>query len=492
MTDFSLICSAHNATSRGLREMLDSLAAQTLQSYEVVLIVGNGRARERQMVEGLLPNYPAARMVLRPNQETLAASATQLLGSLEGAWVGFIGHRDQLLPETLAAALHAVAEHPAAKVVFTDEECRDALNRVTQRFDKLGFNPMRLRSQEYLRDLALIERAWLQTLKGFNPVTSEWPAHDIYLRTFEALGESGFVHIPERLYQRFRQYRDRPADLRRRAHVPGFDTKAVKLHLERQRIQADVKDHYKGTLDIRYRLPSNPWVQVFIVLDGDSEAGLRQIRSIMNFRAYQATHHTVVCTHPDPMVHAELQAGCKPFGLTVAHVPGNLPRWLNQEIPRSQASYIALLRGENMGTAWLGQLLSHALLDNVGVVGGKCITPLRVTQPGVLNYRYEGWDWNTRGKFNLLQVTHNVSTVSPNNMLFSVSNFLRCNGFDFQLPTLFGMEFCLRMRELGAQVLSVANAAVMTQERPAEDSETALFKGRWSSWADPYQQILSW
>ena len=300
--DFSLLCAVHGATSRGLREMLESLKNQTNQSYELVFVVGAGRPKDQAMVQALLPAYPAARMVLRPNQETLAASATALLGSLAGSFVGFIGPRDCLQPTTLAAALNAFSEHPSAKVVFTDEECRDALNRITQRFDKLGLNPMRLRSQEYLRDLVLIDRNWLIQLGGFNPVTSEWPSHDIYLKTLELLGTSAFVHIPERLYQRFRVYRDRPADLRRRAHLPGFDTQAVRLHLQRQQIPATLVDHHRGTLQISAWMPAGDAPQVELLARGQAiDAAVAD--NAVTFRDGKASF-TIADDHGNPLAGA--------------------------------------------------------------------------------------------------------------------------------------------------------------------------------------------
>lgn len=492
MTDFSLICSAHNATSRGLKEMLDSLAAQTLQSYEVVLVVGSSHTKERLMVQALLPSYPNMRMVLRPNQETLASSATALLPTLQGAFIGFIGYRDKLLPETLQAALLAIAEHPNAKVVFTDEECRDALNRITQRFDKLGVNPMRLRAQEYLRDLALIDRTWLTTLGGFNPVTSEWPSHDIYLKTLETHGAEAFVHISERLYQRFRVYRDRPADLRRRSHIAGFDTQAVRHHLERLQLKAKVMDNHRGALEIVYDLPSSPFVQVFVILDHGLDKSWRTLQKVVSASDYAAVQYTAVCTHPDPIVASDLAYMARMFGVTVHHAPGNLPAFLNQEISRSNASYIALHRGERVSTYWLKQLLSHALLPGTGVVGGKCMTPLQLTLPGVLNYRYEGWDWNSRGKFDLLNTAHTTSAVSSNNMLFSLQHWVDCNGFNTMHPELFGMDFCFRVAEAGHQNIMIPSGFIIAETREVSEAETALFKGRWSAWSDPYKMILPW
>ena len=490
--DFSLLCAVHGATSRGLREMLESLKNQTNQSYELVLVVGAGRPKDQAMVQALLPAYPAARMVLRPNQETLATSATALLDSLTGNFVGFIGFRDCLQPTALAAALNAFSEHPSAKVVFTDEECRDALNHITQRFDKLGLNPMRLRSQEYLRDLVLIDRNWLIQLGGFNPVTSEWPSHDIYLKTLELLGTSAFVHIPERLYQRFRVYRDRPADLRRRAHLPGFDTQAVRLHLQRQQIPATLVDHHRGTLQINYDLKAFPWVQVFVITDGTADVALRQVQRATSCMGYNAAKLTVVSAHTDSQVAADLGYACRALGISVFHVPSGLPAWLNQEISRADATYVALLRGEPLTRDWLYQLLSHAQLSNVGVVTGKCLTQAQVIMPGVINHRYEGWDWNSRGKFNLLQVTHNTSAPSSWNMLFSTQSWVDRNGFDPQLTTLFGMEFGMRMVEAGLQNIGLPSATIMVTPIATPDAEAALFKGRWSAWSDPYGLILPW
>lgn len=472
--------------------MLDSLAAQTLQAYELVLVVGGGRAREQAMIQALLPSYPNARMVVRPNQETLANSTTALLPTLASDWIGFIRPRDCLQPQTLSAALMTIAENPQAKVVFTDEECRDALNRITHRFDKLSFDPVRLITQEYLRDLALINRSWLQFLGGFNPVTSEWPSHDIYLKTLESHGAAAFVHISERLYQRFRIYREKPSDLRRHSHLPGFDTQAIRQHFERTQRRGKVIDNHRGTAEIRYELTSHPWLHVFVILEGGLEAAWERLWKASATGGYGACQYTGLYIGDDPMTASNLAYKARSLNVQIHHVTGNLPAYLNQEIQRTGATYIALVRGEILDRGWSQQLLSHAQDPAVGVVGGKCISPLQLQAPGVLNYRYAGWDWNSRGKFNVLNVPHCTGAVSPANMLFSAQTFIDRNGFDVTLPTLFGMDFCIRVGEVGKQILQLPAAAAIAIDTKSPDAETALFKGRWSAWSDRYQMILPW
>lgn len=492
MTQFTLVCSVLRPSSKGLKELLNSLVAQSNQDYEIVFVVGASHLKDQAILRWLLPNYPQARMILASSQEPLATTTSKLLDDLTSTWIGFIGQRDRLLPTALEAVSTAAAASPDIRVVFTDEESRDSLGRITQRFDKLGLNPMRLRSQEYLRDLTMVNRAWLIELGGYPPALHDCPAHGVYLKTLELLGPAAFVHIPQKLYQRFRQYRDQPADLRKYTHIPGFDVTAIRDHLLRIDILGKVSPRL-GTANLQYTLTRTPWVTIYLIADGTYEQARRRVSALIAHSAYAPVYVQVVVTNPDPQVHELISSFGRTFGFKTNHVVDNLAGWLNQEILRTDGNYIALLRGELIHDGWLTELLSHAMLPNAGVVGGKCLTPVQIAQPGVINYRYEGWDWNSRGKYNLLNVAHNTSAVSSSNMLFSVDTFLALEGFDESLPELYGMDFCLRSQALGQSIVMIPGSTVMVSNSSSPpDAETALFKGRWSAWSDQYQQILTW
>ncbi len=493
MIDFSLICSVENVTARGLKEVLESLQEQTGGvTYEVILLAKTGRAKDQAVIQSLLPAYPNAKMKLRPNQAPISTTINGFLDQLQGAWVGMIGYRDRLLPHTLRAAMTAIAEHPAAKVVFTDEECRDALNRITHRFDKLGFNPYRLLSQEYLQDLALIERAWLQQLGGFDPLINNYPTHDLFLRTYTFLGAEGFAHIPERLYQRFRTYRANPSEQRKQLHIPGADTNAIRRHLNRHNIAGSVESR-SGSTRIQYTLGYTPWTTVFLVVKGSLSDAWNDVELSSRSMGYNVARLRLVYTGDDLHTFETLKQRCQHLGVLVYHVPGDLVSWFNQRLPQEDVSVIGILQGTPVSSRWLAEGLSHLQLPNVGVVGGRCITPLQLTMPGVLNYRYEGWDWNSRGKFNLLVAPHNVSAVSAHSMLFRLEDFLSVQGFAEDLPTLYGMEFCMTMqRDTGKQILYVPTITTEVSLVHTPDEEAALFKGRWNNWSDRYSMITAW
>ena len=456
MPKFSILSRVRNTTVAELQQLLGTMEMQTSSDWELVLLTGYSYLADQALVADLLESNPQLRHEVRPDDELVEWSANALLETL-GTWVGFLGQQDLLLPEALATMGQAIATAPATQVAYSDEEARNRFGHISGRFSKGAINPLRLRHQEYLRDLALIRTAWLQELGGFDLLASDWPRHDLYLRTLEARGPAAFLNVGVRLFQRFWNPRFPIPDARRKTHMVGFDLHGIRQALARLALPAKVRQR-AGTAEIRYRFDRRPWVTLLIV-DNGSQVLAEAQKTLAETTLYRP--------------------------LTVKVVAGgeDLVERLNQEMLRCDTDLVCLLQGLPLNPDWLGLLVDHAMLAGAGAIGGRLSSPTRLTQPGLVNYRFEGWDWNTRGRFNELAVPHQVSAISPHALVIDPRVFLAYGQFRPEFPTLYAMDLCLRLDAAGRANCLVPDAQILVEETLPATAEITNFWAAWPDWS---------
>ena len=483
MPTFSLLAKLRDTSSADLLGLVATMQAQTLVDWELVLVVGERHATDLAHAQEQAAVEPRVRVVVRPAAESLAQSATTLLPTL-GSWLGlFAAPQDRLAPDTLDVLAAALLSNPSARIAYTDEEAHNRWGHVSRRWDKSVLNPVRLRLQDHLGDLAVVSTSWLSELGGFEPTTALCPAHDLHLRTLDALGPGAFVHVPGRRYLRFR-------DARRNApRQARFDPEAIRRSLFRAQLPGQVQLD-NDTARVRYQWGSWPAVTVLLVLEDDLEAGQEQLLALGRLPLYQGLNARVLHRGTNLEVRRTYQSLCAGlhFALAPLDPAGNLPNQLNQEVRAVADRYVCLLQGRPCNLDWLRELVAHIRLPGIGAAGARILGPVQLRAPGVLGYRYDGWDWNSRGRADELLVAHQTAALSPYGLLLDVDRFRADGGFDPTLPTLYGMDYTMRLDIAGRGNVWVPGSQVLLAGEPPASSpeELAAFTTRWAGWSDRF------
>jgi len=491
MPQFSLMVQLRAPIQRELNELVASLDAQTNQDWELVLVVEQSRAGDWLLASDL-SDRPQVRCVLRPDGELLAWSCNALLPGL-GSWVGFLNQHDQLLPEALAEMAAAISSNPQAKVVYSDEIHRNRWGRLSFHHVKGALDGMRLQSQEYLGSLSLIRTAHLSLAGGFDPLASDVPTHDLYLRTLEAFGPSAFINVPAPLCQHHRTYQEpKRSDVRQLPHLVRYDLHAVKQHLARGQLPAKVVQEH-GTIQVSYQHPKQPSVTAILVLRDDLAEGIERIHAFNRTTIYQNLTVCLLHLGSAPEAEVDYQTLAKALGYRYARHPAdsNLPALLNQGLAAEDSDCLLLLDGRAINWGWLNQLVDHIQLPGVAAVGARLITPRWLTAPGILGYKFEGWDWNSRGRFNRLSVPHQTGALSPACLLVDTRKLLALGGFNETLPTLYGMDLSLKLDSTGQNLVQVPGAQILTAVAvPPAIAERDSFVTTWAGWSDRFNLHL--
>ena len=483
---FSLLVRVKNPIKRELHGLLDSLEAQTNPDWELVLVVDQKSAEDQLLVQRLSLGRARVRSVLRPDDELLAWSCNLLLPTL-GTWTGFLDQHDRLVPEALATMAAAIQAAPQARVIYSDECHRDRWDRFSFITTKGAFDSYRLVSQEYLGSLTLLQTAHLQAIGGFDRLASDVPTHDLYLRTFETQGPDAFRYVPAILCRHYRNYLEpRPQDIRLLPHLVRYDLFAIRQHLTRTKTIAQVRQEH-GTVRIDYHHSTTPGVHVWVLVGDDQEKGTARMHALNWTQGYRLTRIQVLHQGTDPGAARHYQTLAKSLGWDFNQLVSTLPSALNQALPYLEHDWVLVLDGLPINHGWLLELMNQAQLPRVGAVGARCTDLRRIVSPGLLGYIYDGWDWNTRGRFNRLQVPHQTGALGSGCLLFNARTARELNGFREDLPTLWAMDFSLRVDQLGLDLVTVPSAHIQV-DPPAviSTSERTRLETDWAGWEDRF------
>lgn len=455
MAKFTILVQVSDAKSTTLPGLVANLESQSFTDWQLILVTNKLNLEAQQVVNDLAATRPRVDLVIAPAGDILAWVTNSVLPTL-GDWVGFMAQRDRLKSNALQLISNTIDSLPAAKVVYTDEESRNQAGVISLRMVKGAINPIRLRTQEYLRGMTVVNRAWLQTLGGYDRMAIDTPSHDLYLRTLDLAGPEAFANVPTSLFQRFRNHAERVVMKDRRDILNGFDTYGITKHLERRGLPGTIRRRV-GSVEIVYKPDRKPWVTLFVVNDGSD------------------------------LIQEALDTAAEYFGyrpLNVVAIPAgpDLLSRLNLAIPAADTEKVCILQGLPVNPDWLFELVTHAVMPGVGAVGSRLINTVQLTQPGLLNYRFEGWDWNTRGRFNELVAPHQVSALSLHSLLLDSEAFANAGGFDTSLGDLAAMDLCLRMDAAGKTIIQVPRSIVQVATTEPPPEEAAAFWAKWPGW----------
>lgn len=482
----SVLVRIQNPTRLLLQRMLASVLAQTVTDWELVLVVSSNSSRDLAEAKALAKGHATVRVEVRPEGELLAWSCNALLDSL-GDWVAFLGQHDQLTPDALEAMATVIADQPGARVIYSDEESLGTWGQVTLQSTKGSPDPIRLRSQEYLQDLALIQKSWLITAGGFDRLASDCPTHDLYLRLLETVGTGGFAHTPARLYRRHRNMLARDwSDPRASPYLPRYDLDAVRRHYERSGIRAKIKQ-LNGTLDTDFPIDQLPTVTVVLVLGDDLVQGKARLAALGQAPVYQPANVQALYAGESEYTHRRYVELCKGLRYPFKQITGSLPAALNQEASAADTDLVVFLQGTPLSPGWLSRLVALTHLPGIAAAGGMLLTPVRLTEPGCPGALLEGSPWNIRGNSNQITVMHSVSVLSPSTLLVDTRKFLEIGGFDPDLPTLYGMDFTMRLVRAGYGCARSPRVQVhVGTDAAPEPEELEQLRTAWTGWGDPY------
>ncbi len=429
----SVLMPTHDTDPRWLKRAIDSVRGQSGSRWELCIADdASSRPGVLEMLAAASASDPRIRVAFRPQRGHISAASNSALELARGEFVALLDHDDELAPDALARVSAAIGANPSADVVYSDEDKLDSSGRRIDAYFKPDFSPDLLLSHNLVSHLGVYRTALVREVGGFREGFEGSQDHDLVLRVLERSTPERVVHVPRVLYH----WRTTPGStaggLWRKDYAHDAGSRAIAEHLERTGRRGRVERTLYSAYRVRYALP-------------DPVPAVAVIRGVAGASA------------------------------------------LNDAVRRSRGDVVLLLgpRCEPLGAECLDELVSQASRPEVGVAGGRVLSPSRRvlhagylldldSDPPVLD-AHHGLPAAAPGHFGRANLVQNLLAVSADCLAMRREVFDRLGGFDERAYPrgLFEVDLCLRCRELGLRVLFTPFAAVVRRGR-ARDEDLRL------------------
>lgn len=398
---------------------------------------------------------------LRLSDEPLALQINRAVEVSDCQWFMLARAGDEFTQSGLMIAGLELAANPECRAVYGDQLQRLPDGSLGGAFLPgfnldllLSFPLVMARHWLYRRDLFL-------AAGGFDAEYPEAFEFELLTRLIEQDGLVGLGHIDEPLLiTEAPTLRDNPDE-----------RLVIERHLGNRGYQAQVLPGLPARYRLHYGHASSPLVSILLSTDVALAALQRCIDSLLEKTRYG--HYELLLadggTRADVSAWLGEVAALGDDKVRVLATGAGLAQ--NRAAEQARGEYLLLLSGEAaiINEDWLDELLNHAQRPEVGVVGGKLLTPNgRIAQAGLLlgvngpaTPAFAGEPMDAAGYMQRLQVDQNYSAVGDACLMVRAELFRQIGGLDATLTAFRDVDLCLKVRAAGYLTVWAANAVVL-------------------------------
>lgn len=484
----SVVVPAYHTPPLFLRQMLDSLIAQTYGGWE--LCIANGSPDDKEM-EAVLEEYEKRdRRIRHENLKEnlgIAENTNAAFRMAKGEFIGLLDHDDLLAPNALYEIALALEKNPEADVVYTDEDkVTTDLKEHFQPHLKPDFNLDLLRSNNYICHFFTVRREIVEKAGGFRKEFDGAQDYDFIFRCAEEARK--ILHIPEILYH-WRTHKESTAD-NPASKMYAFEAgkRAIEAHLKRTGTDGEVSHTPDlGFYRVKYPVKGEPLISIIIPNKDEKESLEACLKSIWEKTTYKNYEIIVVENNSTSeeifRYYKEIsQKGVrllrwkKEFNYSAinnfgaAHAKGEFLLFLNNDVTVITSD-------------WLTELAGLCQRKEVGAAGVKLLYPDNTIQHagcvigigGIAGHMFVDMPANRTGYLHKASLLQDMSAVTAACMMVKKQVFDQVGGFTEELAVAFNdVDLCLKINKAGSLVVYDPYVQLYHMEsktRGAEDSK---------------------
>jgi GT2 family glycosyltransferase len=509
----SILVPLYNTPEKFLRDMIESVLAQTYGNWQLCLADGSD-AEHIGTVEAIVREYQKDPRAIRidarwstpgtgvdsnanssaeegfcrikyqklEKNEGISGNTNHCLELAEGEYIGLFDHDDILHPEVLYWYVKAINEENA-DYIYCDETTfkGDDINKMITMHFKPDYAIDNLRANNYICHFSVFKRTLLDGTELFRPKFDGSQDHDMILRLTDRAEH--IVHVPKLLYYWRSHAGSVASDINAKPYAIDAAKGAVADHLRRHGY-----DHFKITstrafetiFKITYEVQGTPKISIVIPNCEHKEDLKRCIDSIYEKSVYDNYEIIVVENNSkgseirgyyEELANGGLKDIVKVVDYTAykAMAGGdgkdsgfNYSAVVNYGVKNSTGDYIVLLNNDTqvITVNWMEELLMYAQREDVGAVGAKLYFPDRKIQhAGVVlklgahrtaGHSHYGQAGMNLGYMGRLCYAQDVSAVTGACLMVSRKKYDEVGGFDEGFAvSLNDVDFCLKLRQAG-------------------------------------------
>ncbi len=464
----SVIVPLYNTPAAFLRQMVESVKAQSYSNWQLVLV--DASTQDHPEVSRAAKAYTRDARIVYEKVENggIAANTTVGFRLAEGDYLTLLDHDDVIYPN----ALYEVAQEiltTGAELVYTDEIVLDgSLKNLVAYHFKPDYSPDSLRGCNYITHLLVFSRQLLE--KAGAEERAEFDGaqdFDLVLRLTEQADPALIRHIPKSMYVWRSHAGSTAQNIEAKPYAIAAGSRALDAHLERTGLtgRAESISGSPGAYRVHYQLKAQPLISVLIPNKDHVQDLERCLSSLYRFAGYDPFEVIVVennSTDPATFAYYE-QAKQKYPNLQVAEYQGEFNFSAVNNFGRSFARGEQLLLLNNdievLTPGFLAEMLMFSQREDVGCVGAKLFYPDDKIQHagvflginGTAGHSHKSHPRNSGGDMYRLATAQNMTAVTGACLMVKTQLYDACGGLDAEKFAVAynDIDLCLKLWKQG-------------------------------------------
>lgn len=516
---FSILVPLYNTPDNFLKEMIDSVKAQTYANWELCLADGSDDAHPhvRKICEKYANRDDRIKYKRLDKNLGISGNTNACIEMASGDYIGLFDHDDLLHPAALYDVMLAIVNE-GADFIYTDENTfhKNPSDAYCPHF-KPDFAPDTIRTNNYICHFSVFKKELIDLVGGFRPECDGSQDYDMVLRLTEKAKK--IVHIPKILYYWRAHAGSVATDVSAKPYVIEAAHKALRDHLERVGLKGTVENTVVPSMyKINYDIIKESKISI-IIANKDHADDLRTcIDSVIekttykNYEIIVVENNSVEATTFAYYKELEEMENVRIVKWTDGKGGFNYSAINNLGVQESDGEYVVLLNNDTeiISPDWLTEMLMFAQRSDVGAVGAKLYYPDDTIQHagigiGLLTlagHYFRGFPRQHPGYMGRLIYAHNVSAVTAACIMIRRSVWDEVNGLDESFEVAFNdVDMCMRIRKAGYLIVMTPFAELYHYESKSRGldeapkkrkrfvGEVERFQKRWAAElkaGDPY------
>lgn len=515
----SIVIPLYKTPEKYLRQLVDTVKAQTYTNWELCLSDGSGENSPiRKLLESLEASDERIRVIHNEKQLQISENTNAAIQAATGEYIAFADHDDELTPNALFECVKALNEKKQTRILYSDEDkmSMDG-HKFFQPHFKPDYNPDLLCTVNYICHLFVVDK---NVIREVGMLRSEFDGaqdYDFIFRCIEAVKPEEICHIPKILYH-WRCHEDSTAE-NPESKTYAFEAgkRAIEEHYKRTGIQAEVlRGEFLGLYRTRFIRDHDPLISIIIPNKDHTEDLKRCMVSIDQKSTYRNYEYIIVennSTEEETFrFYKKLEAENPKAHVVYWDKEFNYSAINNYGATFAKGEYILLLNNDTeiINEDCLEQLLGYCMRSDVGAVGARMYYEDDTIQHagvvigfgGIAGHCFVLQPRGTTGYCHRIICAQDYSAVTAACMMVKRSAFDEVGGLTEELAVAFNdIDFCMKLRSAGYLIVYNPYAELYHYEsksRGLEDTpekvarfnkEIQIFERRWPDImrdGDPY------
>ncbi len=512
----SIVVPLYQTPEPYLRELIDSVKAQSYENWQLCLADGSPDDRLKGFLDR---NYGKEnRIVYRKLEQNggISVNTNEAVMLATGEYLMLCDHDDTLEPDALYEITKAINEKDAPDVLYTDEDkvSMDGKHYFDPNF-KPDYNLFRLRENNYICHIFVVKKALTDRVGLLRTEFDGAQDYDFIFRCCEEADK--VVHIPKVLYHWRCHMDSTAADPESKAYAYQAGRRAIKEHYQRMGIDASVEmTERPGWYRSYVKIQDNPKISI-IIPNKDHIEDLELCLFSLTKRSTYKNYEILIVENnsekpetfeyykklPDRYPKVKVLTWEKEFNYSAIN---------NFAAKQVEGVYLLFLNNdvEILTPQWMEEMLQICQQKDVAITGAKLYYPDDTIQHagvvlglgGIAGHIMCKASREDPGYFGRTVTVQEISAVTAACMMIRTEDFWNAGGFDETFQVAFNdIDLCMKVRAAGKKIVFTPYAELYHYESKSRgledtpekqfrfDKEVKAFEAKWSEQlakGDPY------